>query len=57
MKFTEIFDTLIDGRNFYDQSINDLMKQNDEVRETSTGLSNDYTTGYLLSYTYFKDNY
>ena len=49
---TEIFDALIDGRNFYDQSINDLIKQNDEVSETSTGLSDDYTTGYLLSEIY-----
>ena len=29
----------IDGRNFYDQSINDLIKQYDEVRKISTGQS------------------
>ena len=27
----------IDGRNFYDQLINDLIKQYDEVRKISTG--------------------
>ena len=27
----------IDGRNFYDQPINDLIKQYDEVRKISTG--------------------
>ena len=48
---------LIDGRNFYDQSINDLMKQYDEARKVSTWQGDDYTTGYLLHYAYFKDNY
>ena len=48
---------LIDGRNFYDQTINDLIKQYDEVREVSTGHGDDYTTGSLLDYAYFKDNY
>ena len=35
----------IDGRNFYDQSINDLIKQYDEIRKISTGQGDDYTTG------------
>ena len=34
----------IDGRNFYDQSINDLIKQYDQVRKISTGQGDDYTT-------------
>ena len=48
---------LIDGRNVYDQPFNDLIKQYDEVREASTGHGNDYTTGSLLDYASFKDNY
>ena len=48
---------LIDGRNFYDQPINDLIKQYDEVRKLSTGKGDDYTTECLLDYAYFKDNY
>ena len=28
---------LIDGRNFYDQPINDMIKQYDETRKTETG--------------------
>ena len=48
---------MIDGRNFYDQPINDLIKQYDEVRKVSTGQGDDYTTGCLLDYAYFKDNY
>ena len=48
---------MIDGKNFYDQPINDLMKQYDEVRKVSTGQGYDYTTDCLLNYAYFKDNY
>ena len=51
------YNVLIDGRNFYDQPINDLIKQYDEVRKVSTGYGDDYTTGCLLDYAYFKDNY
>ena len=36
----------IDGRNFYDLSINDSIKQYDEVRQISTGQGDDYATGY-----------
>ena len=48
---------LIDRRNFYDQPINDLVKQYDEIRKTATGQGDDYTTGCLLDYQYFKDHY
>ena len=48
---------MIDGRNFYDQPINDLIKQYDEARKVSTEQSDDYTTGCSLDYAYFKDNY
>ena len=48
---------MIDGKNFYDQPINDLIKQYDEVRKVSTGQGDDYTTECLLDYAYFKDNY
>ena len=47
----------IDGRNLYDQSINDLIKQYDEIRKTSTGQGDDYTTGCLLDFSYFERNY
>ena len=46
-----------DGRNFCDQSINDLIKQYDEVRNISIGQGDDYTTGCLLDFTYFEKNY
>ena len=42
------YNVLIDGRNIYDQPINDLIKTYDEVRKVSTGQGNDYTTRFLL---------
>ena len=48
---------MIDGRNFYDQPVNDIIKQYDEIRKVSTGYGDDYTTGCLLDYVYFKNNY
>ena len=43
----------IDEKNFYDQPINDSIKQYDEIRKTSTGQGDDYTTGCLLDFAYF----
>ena len=51
------YDVLIDGRNFYDQSINDQIKKYDEIRKIATGKGDYYTTGCLLDYQYFKDHY
>ena len=47
---------LIDGRNFYNQPVNGLVKQYDEIRKIVTGQEDDYTTGCLLDYQYFKDH-
>ena len=47
----------IDGRNFYDQSINGSIKQYDEIRKISTGQGDDYATGCLLDFAYFEKNY
>ena len=43
---------MIDGRNLYDQPINDLIKQYDEVRKVSIGQGDDYAAWYLLDYAY-----
>ena len=48
---------VIDGKNFYDQPINDSIKQYDEIRKVSTGKGDDYTTGCLLDFDYFEKNY
>ena len=47
----------IDGRNFYDQPVNDPIKQYDEIRKISTGQGDDYRTGCLLDFSYFEKNY
>ena len=51
------YNVLIDGRNFYDQPINDQIKKYDKIRKIATGKGDDYTTGCLLDYQYFKINY
>ena len=56
---TEIksFNIEIDGRSFYDQPINDLIKQYGEVGKVSTGQGDDDTTGCLLDFAYFEKKY
>ena len=51
------YNVLIDGRNFYDQPINDLIKQFDKVRKVSRRKGDDYTTGCLLDCAQLKHNY
>ena len=53
MKITN-YNIKIDGRNFYDQPINDSIKQYDKVRKISAGKGDDYTTGCLLDFPYFE---
>ena len=50
------YNVLIDGRNFYDQAINSQIKKYDEVRKVVLGKGDDYTTGCLLDYAFFKKN-
>ena len=53
----EYYNIEIDGINFYDQPINDSIKQYDEIRKISAGKSDDYTTGCLLDFAYFEKYY
>ena len=53
----ENYNIKIDGRNFYDQPVNDSIKQYNEVRKISTGQAYDYTTGCLLDFVYVEKNY
>ena len=50
------YNVLIDGRNFFDQLINDQIKKY-EIRNIATGQGDNYTTGCLLGYQYFRDHY
>ena len=51
------YNVLIDGRNFYDQPINDSIRKYDEIKKIETGKGDNYMTGCLLDYDYFKNNY
>ena len=46
-----------DGRNFFDQPIKNDSKPYDNIRKIATGQGEDYTTGCLLDYPYFKKYY
>ena len=48
---------MIDGRNFFDQPINGMNKTYENIRKIATGKGDDYTTGCLLNYPYFKENF
>ena len=41
----------------FDQPINSDLKTYNNIRKISTGEGNDYTTGCLLDYIYFKNFY
>ena len=51
------YNVMIDGRNFFDQPINSVNKTYENIRKIATGKGDDYTTGCLLDYPYFKENY
>ena len=48
---------MIDGKNVFDQAINSDVKMYENIRKIATGQGDDYTTGCLLDYTYFKKYY
>ena len=48
---------IIDGRNFYDNPIESDIEKYRELKKVMIGKGEDYTTGSLLDYDYFKKNY
>ena len=51
------YNVMVDGKNFFDQSINNDFKTYENIRKIATGKGDDYTTGCLLNYPYFKENF
>ena len=51
------YSVIIDGRNFFDQPINSINKTYENIKKIATGNGDDYATGFLLDYPYFKENY
>ena len=48
---------MINGENFFDQPIKNNKITYDNIRKIARGQGDDYATGCLLDYPYFKDNY
>ena len=48
---------MIDGKNLFDQPIKNDKVTYENIRKIATGQGDDYTTGCLLDYSYFKDHY
>ena len=48
---------MINGENFFDQPIKNNKVTYENIGKISTGQGDDYTTGCLLDYPYFKDSY
>ena len=45
---------MIDGQKFFDQPVRNDLITNDNIQKIATGQGDDYTTGRLLIYNYFK---
>ena len=48
---------MIDGKNFFDQLVKTSNVTYENIRKIATGQGDDYTTGCLLDYIYFKNYY
>ena len=48
---------MIDGQNFFDQQVRDSLKTYDSIWKIVTDQGDDYITGCLLDYDYFKNYY
>ena len=51
------FNVLVDGKKFYDQPISDKITKYEELIRLTSGKGEDYKTGCLLDYKYYKDHY
>ena len=48
---------MIDGKNIFDQPVKNIKVTYENIRKIATGRGDDYMTGCLLDYTYFKKYY
>ena len=47
----------LDSKNFFDQPVNSNLKTYENIRRIAADQGDDYTTGCLLDYSYFKEHY
>ena len=48
---------MVDGRNFFDHPVKNDLRTYDNIQKIATGQGDDYTTGCLLDYNYFRKYY
>ena len=51
------YNVMIDGKNFFDQPVKNNKVTYENIRKIATGQGDDYATGCLLDYIYFKNYY
>ena len=51
------YNVMIDGRNFFDQPVNNMNKTYENTKKIATGQGDDYATCCLLDHSFFKENY
>ena len=51
------YNATIDGKNVFDQPVKNDIRTYDNIQKIATGKGDDYTTGCLLDYVYFKNYY
>ena len=51
------YNVMIDGKNVFDQPVKNDKITYEKIRKVATGQGDDYTTGCLLDYIYFKNYY
>ena len=51
------FNVMIDGKNVFDHPVKNDKVTYENIRKIATGQGDDYTTGCLLDYIYFKNYY
>ena len=51
------YNVMTDGKNFFDQTVRNDKVANENIRKIAIGQGDDYTTGCLLDYTYFRKYY
>ena len=53
----EDYNVMINGENCFHQPVKNNKVAYENIRKIATSQGDDYTTGYLLDYPYFKDSY
>ena len=51
------YNVMINGENFFDQPMKDNKVTYENIRKSATSKGDDYATGCLLDYPYFRDSY